>query len=169
MHAVPRFQEKVSSGSCRILCKSWSVWIPQWFCLGYCTAAGVWHGLNFLWLTSKEDTRIHQAVCKLAFVGQTLSQNAWQGACRTATFVNDRAHELFPHEKAHELAPVSYAKVSELVEAIRKATGTPGQSVPYRDFHEMEWILLDRPGKEVGLSSEFVSAQTEWADRSAES
>ena len=47
---------------------------------------------------TQEDTRLHQAVCKLAMVGE-LGQNAWQGALRTAAVVNEKTKHLFPHEK----------------------------------------------------------------------
>lgn len=113
-----------------------------------------------------EDTRLHQAVCKLAMVGE-LGQNAWQGALRTAAMVNERTKHLFPHERV-QLAPVS-GKVSELVDVFCKITGVPGaeSTVPRPDFQEMEWIVLDRSGKEIDTWSmaEFtVSAQTEWAE-----
>lgn len=58
----------------------------------------------------EEDTRLHQAVCKLAMVGE-LGQNAWQGALRTAAMVNEKTKHLFPHEKLgivsvqHNLCP----------------------------------------------------------------
>ncbi|CAK9110845.1 unnamed protein product [Durusdinium trenchii] len=113
-----------------------------------------------------EDTRLHQAVCKLALAGQSIGHNAWEGARHTAAFINDRAKHLFPHEKTHELAPVSCARFAELVDVFRKATGTPAR-LPYTNFQDMEWIVLDRQGKEVDTlsTSEFMSetAQTDWA------
>mmetsp|Transcript_89272 Transcript_89272/g.109239 ORF Transcript_89272/g.109239 Transcript_89272/m.109239 type:complete len:114 (-) Transcript_89272:91-432(-) len=96
-----------------------------------------------------EDTRLHQAVCKLVFVGQ-MGQSALQGALRTAAMVKDKTKYLFPEEKAHELAPVS-AKVSELVDVFYKITGAGEgpNTVSQRDFQDMEWIVLDRHGKQI--------------------
>ncbi|CAL1171386.1 unnamed protein product, partial [Cladocopium goreaui] len=94
---------------------------------------------------TKEDTRLHQAVCKLVLVGQ-IGQNAWHGALQTATMVKDKTKHLFPTEKAHELAPASCAKVSELVDVFCKITGV-GEDEPtmasQRDFQ-------DRTGPRVG-------------------
>lgn len=98
-----------------------------------------------------EDTRLHQAVCKLVLVGQ-IGQNAWHGALQTATMVKDKTKHLFPTEKAHELAPASCAKVSELVDVFCKITGV-GEDEPtmasQRDFQDMEWIVLDCHGQQI--------------------
>ena len=93
-----------------------------------------------------EDTRLHQAACKLAVAGQSLGQHALHGAWWTAALLNAKAKQLLP--EAQELAP-SLAKVTEILETLCKGDQS------HVDIESMEWVVLD--GVEEAEGDGFAS------------
>jgi len=95
-----------------------------------------------------EDTRLHQAACGLALLGET----AWKRAWVAASLVNDTAKHLLPQDTVSDIAPLGYAKVSRLVEAFIQATGVGASKLVPRTVSgtsSMDWIVLDDHGQAI--------------------
>ncbi|CAE7497180.1 unnamed protein product [Symbiodinium natans] len=95
-----------------------------------------------------EDTRLHQAACGLALLGET----AWRRAWVAASMVNDTAKNLIPQDAVSDIAPLGYAKVSRLVEAFIQAAGVGTSKLVPRTVagvSSMDWVVLDDQGQAI--------------------